>query len=146
FGLRIRKGGMLAGWLSGVAEEPVVAAARVLGLDNLLNRFPHQLSGGEQQRVALGRAIVRQPAVLLLEEPVVNLDTGLRGELRRELHLLHRRLLATMLYVTHDPVEALTLADRVAVLDRGTLQQVDPPGLVYNQPRNRFVAEFLGWP
>ncbi|HYT87582.1 MAG TPA: ABC transporter ATP-binding protein [Gemmataceae bacterium] len=126
--------------------DRVTETARLLALDNLLDRRPAQLSGGQQQRVALGRALVRRPGVLLLDEPLSNLDAPLRAELRRELHLLHRQFPATMLYVTHDPQEALTLADRVAVLQAGRLQQVDRPETVYQCPANRFVAAFLGGP
>src|SRR5262249_22670961 len=98
------------------------------------------------QRVALGRALVRQPAVFLLDEPLGHLDSALRMEMRRELHLLQRRLRATMIYVTHDQDEAMSLGDRVAVLDRGRLQQVDRPAVLYERPHNRFVAGALGWP
>jgi multiple sugar transport system ATP-binding protein len=118
----------------------------VLGLVDILNRRPGQLSGGQQQRVALGRAVVRRPGVFLLDEPLSHLDGRLRGELRHELHLLQRQLRATMIYVTHDQAEAMTLADRVAVMDRGVIQQVDRPLVVYEQPANRFVAGFIGWP
>jgi multiple sugar transport system ATP-binding protein len=120
--------------------------AERLGLESVLDRYPTQLSGGQQQRVALGRALVRRPEVLLLDEPLSNLDANLRQELRRELHLLQRQLQATMVYVTHDPVEAMSLGDRVAVLSQGKLQQVDRPEMVYGQPANRFVAGFVGWP
>jgi multiple sugar transport system ATP-binding protein len=133
------------GWDGEIAER-VGRAARLLELEDVLDRLPSQLSGGQQQRVALGRAIVRQPAAFLLDEPLSHLETRLRLEMRRELHLLHRRLQATMIYVTHDPVEALSLGDRVAVLDRGVLQQEGPPLEVYDRPRNRLVAGFLGWP
>jgi multiple sugar transport system ATP-binding protein len=129
-----------------VLKDRVADAARTLGLDNLLDRLPHELSGGQQQRVALGRALVRRPAVFLLDEPLNNLDARLRLELRRELHLLQRREQATMVYVTHDPVEAMTLGDRVAVMDQGTLQQVGRTLEVFEQPSNRFVAGFFGWP
>ncbi len=129
-----------------VRDQRVVDAVQILGLAELLHRMPSELSGGQQQRVALGRAIVRQPAVFLLDEPLSNLDSRLRLEMRRELHLLHKRLGATMLYVTHDQEEALTLGDRVAVLDRGRLQQVDRAAVLYERPANRFVAGFLGWP
>jgi multiple sugar transport system ATP-binding protein len=127
-------------------DERVTATAHRLGLENMLDRYPTELSGGQQQRVALGRALVRRPEVLLLDEPLSNLDAGLRQELRRELHLLQKQLRATMLYVTHDPVEALSLGDRVAVLHQGRLQQVDRPEVLYEQPANRFVAGFIGWP
>jgi multiple sugar transport system ATP-binding protein len=126
--------------------ERLADAADVLGLRDLLDRRPSELSGGQQQRVALGRAIVRRPAVFLLDEPLSNLDSRLRLEMRRELHLLHKRLRATMFYVTHDQEEALALGDRVAVLDRGRVQQADRPDALYERPSNRFVAGFLGWP
>jgi multiple sugar transport system ATP-binding protein len=129
------------------ARESLVAdTADLLGLTDLLERRPAELSGGQQQRVALGRAIVRHPAVFLLDEPLSNLDSRLRLEMRRELHLLHKRLRATMFYVTHDQEEALTLGDRVAVLHDGQVQQTDRPDALYENPANRFVAGFLGWP
>jgi ABC-type sugar transport system ATPase subunit len=127
-------------------RQRVRAAARTLGLEGLLGRYPAQLSGGQQQRVALGRALVRRPAVFLLDEPFSGLDARHRTELRRELLLLHRDIQATMVYVTHDPVEALTLGDRVAVMHAGVLEQVGQPLALYREPRNRFVAGFLGWP
>jgi multiple sugar transport system ATP-binding protein len=127
-------------------QEQIAKTAQLVGLETLLSRLPGQLSGGQQQRVALGRAIAAQPEVFLLDEPLSQLDSQLRAELRHELHLLQRRLRATMIYVTHDQAEAMTLADRVAVLDRGVLQQVDRPLAVYEKPCNRFVAGFLGWP
>jgi multiple sugar transport system ATP-binding protein len=129
-----------------VLAEQVEQTARLLGLEGVLDRQPSQLSGGEQQRVALGRALVRRPAAFLLDEPLSNLDAPLRAEMRRELHLLHRRLPATILYVTHDPVEAQTLADRVVVLKEGVVQQIGRPQAVYDRPHNRFVAGFFGWP
>jgi ABC-type sugar transport system ATPase subunit len=127
-------------------SQRVEETARLLGLDGLLERRPAELSGGQQQRLALGRALVRRPAVLLLDEPLSNLDAPLRLEMRRELHLLHRRLRATMIYVTHDQEEALTLGQRVAVLEHGAVRQVDRPEAVYQRPADRFVAGFLGWP
>jgi multiple sugar transport system ATP-binding protein len=117
-----------------------------LQLGHLLERKPWQLSGGEQQRVALGRALVRQPSVLLLDEPLSNLDAQLRIDLRRELHLLQRRLRATMIYVTHDQAEAMTLGDRVAVLEGGILQQIGAPTELYSRPANRRVAAGIGVP
>ena len=129
-----------------VQAERVAEAVSLLELEPLLERRPGQLSGGEQQRVALARAMVRRPAVHLLDEPLSHLDSRLRSALRRQLHLLHRRLFATIVYVTHDPVEALTLADRVVVLDHGRVQQVDRPLAVYRQPANRTTARFFGWP
>jgi multiple sugar transport system ATP-binding protein len=147
FGLRLRQGGA---WPfrrgQGVIEERVERAARLLKVEEVLHRLPGQLSGGQQQRVALGRALVREPAAFLLDEPLSNLDARLRTEMRRELHLLHGRLLATMIYVTHDQVEALTLGDRVVVLRQGVAEQVDRPQALYERPCNRFVAGFLGWP
>jgi multiple sugar transport system ATP-binding protein len=128
------------------ARERVDAAARVVGCDDLLERRPHELSGGERQRVALARALVREPDVFLLDEPLSNLDAQLRVEMRAELRRLHDRLAATMVYVTHDQVEALTMGDRVAVLSDGVLQQVGRPDDVYRRPVNRFVATFLGSP
>jgi multiple sugar transport system ATP-binding protein len=127
-------------------ETRIEEAARWLELETLLDRLPRQLSGGEQQRAALGRALVRQPAVLLMDEPLSHLDPRLRFELRRQLHLLHERLPATMIYVTHDQSEAMTLGERLVVLDQGTIQQVDRPAEIYARPRNRFVAGFIGWP
>jgi multiple sugar transport system ATP-binding protein len=121
-------------------------AARMLSIEHLLERFPRQLSGGERQRVALGRAIVRHPAVFLFDEPLSNLDAKLRVEMRRELKQLHRRLAATMIYVTHDQVEALTLGQRIVVMNEARVQQVGPPMDVYDWPANRFVAGFIGTP
>ncbi len=126
--------------------QKVAQVANVLGIEKLLDRFPRELSGGERQRVALGRAIVREPAAFLFDEPLSNLDAKLRVEMRRELKELHRRLGATMIYVTHDQVEAMTLGDRIAVMNQGVLQQVGPPGEVYHRPANQFVAGFLGTP
>lgn len=127
-------------------DEQVAEVAKVLGLESLLDRQPAQLSGGERQRVALGRAMVRKPAAFLFDEPLSNLDARLRLEMRRELKELHRRLSATMIYVTHDQVEALTLGDRIAVMNKGVLQQVGAPSEIYDHPRNRFVAGFVGSP
>jgi multiple sugar transport system ATP-binding protein len=121
-------------------------AAAVLGLAALLDRRPGQLSGGERQRAALGRAIVRQPKVFLFDEPLSNLDAKLRSEMRAELMALHRRLGATMLYVTHDQVEAMTMGRRIAVLKDGRLQQVGTPRAIYAEPANAFVAGFIGTP
>lgn len=129
-----------------VMMERVTQAARLLGLETQLDRLPGELSGGQQQRVALGRAMVRQPDVFLLDEPLSGLDAPLRAEMRRELHLLHRRLRTTMIYVTHEQAEAMVLGDRVAVLQEGILQQMDRPEVLYDHPRNRFVAGFVGWP
>lgn len=127
-------------------DQRVAEAARFLELEEVLERRPGQLSGGQQQRVALGRALVRRPAVFLLDEPLSNLEPRLRTDLRRQLHLLQRRLDATMIAVTHDPIEALTFGERVAVLDGGVLQQAARPQELYERPGNRFVAGFIGWP
>jgi ABC-type sugar transport system ATPase subunit len=128
------------------AGERVRAAAALVGCEAQLDRKPHQLSGGERQRVALARAMVREPDVFLLDEPLSNLDAQLRVQTRAELRRLQQRLGATMLYVTHDQIEALTMGDRVAVLRAGDLQQVGPPDEVYRRPANRFVASFIGSP
>jgi multiple sugar transport system ATP-binding protein len=149
FGLRLRGGmrhGLKGSQSTAEMGQRVAQAAQMLQLGEVLDRLPHELSGGQQQRVALGRAIVRQPAAFLLDEPLSNLDARLRSEMRRELHLLHGRLPATMIYVTHDQVEALTLGDRVVVLRHGAAEQVDRPLTLYERPCNRFVAGFLGWP
>jgi ABC-type sugar transport system ATPase subunit len=140
FGLRARR------VARNEARERIATAARVVGCEALLERKPHELSGGERQRVALARALVREPDVFLLDEPLSNLDAQLRVEMRAELRRLHDRLGATMVYVTHDQVEALTMGDRVAVLSEGVLQQVGEPDEVYRRPANRFVATFVGSP
>ncbi len=121
-------------------------AAATLGLTPYLDRQPRQLSGGQRQRVAIGRAIVREPSVFLFDEPLSNLDAALRGEMRRELAELHGRLGATMLYVTHDQIEAMTLGDRIVVMHQGRVRQVDTPERVYQRPADTFVAGFLGSP
>ena len=140
FGLRVRGTGR-----DEVAER-VGRAADVLGLGDLLERRPGQLSGGQQQRVALGRAMVRDPGVFLFDEPLSNLDAGLRLRTRDEIAALHRRLGTTMIFVTHDQVEALSLGQRVAVMDRGRIQQVGTPREIYRRPGNLFVAGFVGSP
>jgi multiple sugar transport system ATP-binding protein len=140
FGLRMR------GTARDAIELRVKEAARALGLEPVLGRRPAQLSGGQRQRVALGRAIVREPKVFLFDEPLSNLDAKLRVETRAELARLHRRLGATVVYVTHDQEEAMTLGWRVAVMRDGFLQQVAPPMELYRSPANRFVAEFVGSP
>jgi multiple sugar transport system ATP-binding protein len=127
-------------------EARVGEAARMLELEALLERRPRQLSGGQRQRVALGRAIVRQPAAFLMDEPLSNLDAKLRVQTRAQIARLHRRLEATILYVTHDQVEAMTMGDRIAVLDDGVLQQVGRAQDLYQQPANLFVAGFIGSP
>src|SRR6185437_8703451 len=121
-------------------------AATILGIEDLLDRRPRQLSGGQRQRVALGRAIVRQPQVFLFDEPLSNLDAKLRVQMRREIARLHRQLSATMVYVTHDQVEAMTLGDRIVVMSAGEVQQVGAPLELYDLPRNTFVAGFIGSP
>ncbi len=127
-------------------QERVETVARSLSIDHLLNRKPKQLSGGQQQRVALGRAIAREPKVFLLDEPLSNLDAQLRDDTRVELKLLHQRLGITTVYVTHDQVEAMTLADKIVVLNRGIIQQIGEPQSIYAKPVNRMVATFLGNP
>jgi ABC-type sugar transport system ATPase subunit len=126
--------------------ERIGAAARMLEIDALLERRPGQLSGGQRQRVAIGRAIVRNPTAFLLDEPLSNLDAELRVSMRAELASLHARLGTTMIYVTHDQVEAMTLADRIVVLRAGRVEQADTPLALFNRPANRFVAGFIGAP
>ena len=140
FGLKLRGMGK-----TDVAAR-VAAAAETLGLGELLDRRPAALSGGQRQRVALGRALVRQPQVFLLDEPLSNLDARLRAAMRVEIARLHRSLRTTMVYVTHDQVEAMTLGQRIVVLDGGRIQQVDTPMALYERPANLFVATFLGSP
>ena len=140
FGLRV------AGLPKAEIAKRVERASKMLQLDALLARKPAQLSGGQRQRVAIGRALVREAQVFLFDEPLSNLDAKLRTELRRELKALHRDLGATMIYVTHDQVEAMTLATRVAVMRGGRIQQIGTPGEVYARPANMFVAGFLGSP
>jgi ABC-type sugar transport system ATPase subunit len=140
FGLRMRR------IPAAEVDRLVARAAGVLGLDGLLDRRPGQLSGGQRQRVALGRAIVREPRVFLFDEPLSNLDAQLRAGMRHELADLHRRIGATMVFVTHDQVEAMTLGGRIAVLRDGVLQQYDAPLAVYQRPANLFVARFVGTP
>ncbi|HEV7581366.1 MAG TPA: ATP-binding cassette domain-containing protein, partial [Mycobacterium sp.] len=127
-------------------SDRVLAAAKLLDLEPYLGRKPKDLSGGQRQRVAMGRAIVRRPQVFLMDEPLSNLDAKLRVHMRTELAELHARLGATIVYVTHDQVEAMTMGDRVAVLKDGILQQCDAPGTLYHQPTNLFVAGFIGSP
>ena len=140
FGLRIRK------MPNREIDTRVQEAAKTLGISEYLQRKPKALSGGQRQRVAMGRAIVRNPQVFLFDEPLSNLDAQLRLQMRIEIARLHRRLGATTLYVTHDQVEAMTLADRIAVLKDGDLQQYDSPLNIYKKPANRFVATFIGSP
>jgi multiple sugar transport system ATP-binding protein len=127
-------------------ESRVRDAARVLAIEPLLDRRPRELSGGQRQRVAIGRALVRRPQAFLMDEPLSNLDAKLRVQMRAELLSLHRRLGITTIYVTHDQTEAMTLGDRVVVLDRGVVQQIDAPERLYRHPRNTFVASFIGSP
>ena len=136
----------LAGVDKKLVESKVSEAARILELGPLLERKPKQLSGGQRQRVAIGRAIVRNPKIFLFDEPLSNLDAALRVQMRLELARLHKELQATMIYVTHDQVEAMTLADKVVVLNSGRIEQVGSPLELYHQPANLFVAGFLGTP
>ena len=140
FGLRV------SGCPKPELQRRVQRAAQILQLEPLLKRKPAQLSGGQRQRVAIGRALVREAAVLLFDEPLSNLDAKLRAELRRELKLLHQTLGSTMIYVTHDQVEAMTLASRIVVMRGGLIQQIGAPAEVYGRPGNLFVAGFLGAP
>ena len=140
FGLKLRK------MSADEVAERVERAAEILGITAIMDRRPKQLSGGQRQRVAVGRAIVRDPQVFLFDEPLSNLDAKLRVQMRAELSALHRRLGATMIYVTHDQVEAMTLGDRIVVLNDGVIQQIDTPLELYERPANRFVAGFLGSP
>ena len=127
-------------------ERRVTAAAKVLSIEHLLARKPKELSGGQRQRVAIGRSIVREPAVFLFDEPLSNLDAKLRGHMRAELAVLHERLGKTTVYVTHDQIEAMTLASRIVVFDKGRIQQVGTPAEVFNRPATLFVAGFIGTP
>ena len=140
FGLRMRKKS------KSEIDTLVRDVAQALGIDTLIKRKPGELSGGQQQRVALGRAIVRRPQAFLMDEPLSNLDAKMRVQTRAELIRLHRELGGTFVYVTHDQVEAMTMGQRIAVLESGELQQVGPPQEVYDRPANRFVAEFIGRP
>ncbi len=140
YGLKLRR------FSKSEIQERVANAAQMLGIEELLERKPRALSGGQRQRVALGRAIVREPQAFLMDEPLSNLDAKLRVQTRAELIKLHRRLETTTIYVTHDQVEAMTMGDRIAVLDFGVLQQFDTPEVLYNRPANIFVAGFIGSP
>jgi multiple sugar transport system ATP-binding protein len=140
FGLKLRKCGRVE------IERRVREAAEVLGLNDCLTRRPEALSGGQRQRVAVGRAIVRKPKVFLFDEPFSNLDAQMRVQMRREICRLHERLGATMIYVTHDQVEAITMGDRIAVMKSGVIQQVAAPMKLYDAPENMFVAGFIGQP
>ena len=138
FGLKMRKAD------KNTIDKKVKEAAKALNLEDLLDRKPKQLSGGQRQRVALGRAIVRNPKVFLMDEPLSNLDANLRVQMRTEIKRLHKELKTTFIYVTHDQTEALTMGDRIVVLDRGKIQQIDTPERIYNNPKNKFVAGFIG--
>src|SRR5437879_10038832 len=140
FGLKLRKYGKAE------SNEWVWDAAGILGIEGLLDRKPKALSGGQRQRVAVGRAIVRQPKVFLFDEPLSNLDAKMRVQMRTEITKLHQRLQATMIYVTHDQIEAMTMGDRIVVMNNGIVQQTDTPLTLYNEPANLFVAGFLGSP
>src|SRR5690625_4117749 len=140
FGLKLRK------MPKDEIKERVDHAAEMLGLTDLLDRKPAALSGGQRQRVALGRAVVRSPKVFLMDEPLSNLDAKLRVHMRTEIAKLHDRLKTTMIYVTHDQTEAMTLADRIVIMDEGAIQQVGSPFDVYSTPNNSFVASFIGSP
>ncbi|MDI9333070.1 MAG: sn-glycerol-3-phosphate ABC transporter ATP-binding protein UgpC [Cytophagales bacterium] len=140
FGLRLRK------TPEAEIQTRVMNAAQLLKIDHMLERKPAALSGGQRQRVAIGRAIVRKPKVFLFDEPLSNLDAQLRGEMRTEIKKLHQRLGATIIYVTHDQVEAMTLADRIAIMKDGKVQQYGTPDEIYNNPTNMFVASFTGSP
>ena len=140
FGLKQRK------YPRDVIRQRVMEASKTLGIDALLDRRPKALSGGQRQRVALGRAIVREPAVFLFDEPLSNLDAKMRVEMRKELKLLHQKLEATIIYVTHDQVEAMTLGDRVCVMSEGYIEQIGRPIDVYDFPASRFVGGFIGTP
>ncbi len=136
----------LRGYPKSEIDRRIKEASQILGITHLLDRRPRELSGGERQRVAVGRAIVRKPLVFLFDEPLSNLDAKMRVQMRTELHKLHMRLQTTMIYVTHDQVEAVTLGSRIAVMKDGQIQQFDEPLRVYDEPINKFVAGFIGSP
>ena len=140
FGLRLRK------YSKDEINKRVLDAAKILSISELLNRRPRQLSGGQRQRVAMGRAIVRNPRVFLFDEPLSNLDAKMRGQMRIEIKKLHQHLKTTIVYVTHDQVEAMTLADRIVVMNDGIIEQVGTPDEMYNAPKTHFVASFIGSP
>ncbi|MEO5670922.1 MAG: sn-glycerol-3-phosphate ABC transporter ATP-binding protein UgpC [Ramlibacter sp.] len=140
FSLRLRKADQK------LIDERVVHAAKILNLDALLERFPRELSGGQRQRVAMGRAIVRDPKVFLFDEPLSNLDAKLRVAMRAEIKALHQRLKTTTVYVTHDQIEAMTMADRIVVMHDGIIEQIGTPLDLYDRPGNLFVAQFIGSP
>jgi multiple sugar transport system ATP-binding protein len=140
FGLRLRN------YDKEEVDRRVDRAADIVQMEGMLERMPDEMSGGQRQRVAIARAIVRQPDVFLMDEPLANLDAKLRVHMRTELQRLHKELDTTIIYVTHDQAEAMTMSDRIAVIDAGELQQIDPPLVCYNQPANLFVAGFIGSP
>ncbi|WP_287094940.1 sn-glycerol-3-phosphate ABC transporter ATP-binding protein UgpC, partial [Mesorhizobium sp.] len=137
---------MLKGVSKAESAASVKRAAEILGLVPLLERYPRQLSGGQRQRVAMGRAIVRDPAVFLFDEPLSNLDAKLRVQMRAEIKELHQRLKTTTVYVTHDQIEAMTMADKIVVMHDGLVEQIGPPLELYDRPNNLFVASFIGSP
>src|SRR6478609_7970651 len=140
FSLRLRKAD------KGEVDSRVARAAKILNLDPYLDRFPRELSGGQRQRVAMGRAIVRDPKVFLFDEPLSNLDAKLRVQMRSEIKALHQRLRTTTVYVTHDQIEAMTMADRIVVMHDGVIEQIGTPLELYDRPANLFVAGFIGSP
>ncbi len=140
FGLKLRK------YPKSEIDKRVKEAAKILGIEHLLDRKPKELSGGQRQRVAVGRAIVRNPKVFLFDEPLSNLDAKFRVQMRTEISKLHQKLSATMIYVTHDQIEAMTMGDRIVVMKDGIIQQIDTPLNLYNLPKNKFVAGFIGSP
>jgi len=140
FGLRIEKKP------KDEIDKKVIDAAKILKIEELLERKPKQLSGGQRQRVAIGRAITRNPKIFLFDEPLSNLDAALRAEMRVEISKLHKQIKTNMIYVTHDQVEAMTLADRIVILNHGNIEQVGNPDEIYNNPANIFVAQFIGTP
>lgn len=140
YGLKYRK------WSKQEIEDRITETAKLLGIENLLHRKPRQLSGGQRQRVAMGRAIVRKPALYLFDEPLSNLDANLRGQMRIEIRKLQKKLRTTTLYVTHDQVEAMTMADKIVVLNQGRIEQVGTPDEIYHTPKSLFVAGFMGTP
>jgi multiple sugar transport system ATP-binding protein len=140
FSLKIR------GFSKKEIRQRVTEAADILGIEHLFERRPKQLSGGQRQRVAVGRAIVRKPKVFLFDEPLSNLDAKLRGQMRMELKKIHERLQTTMIYVTHDQTEAMTMGDRICIMKEGTIQQIGDPISLYDKPSNKFVAGFIGSP
>jgi multiple sugar transport system ATP-binding protein len=129
-----------------VIDQRVAQAAKILNLEPFLRRYPRELSGGQRQRVAMGRAIVRDPKVFLFDEPLSNLDAKLRVAMRTEIKALHQRLKTTTVYVTHDQIEAMTMADRIAVMNEGRIEQLGEPLELYDRPANLFVAQFIGSP